>query len=179
MKHKHTIIIALSSILLLSLLFSGCAAVPHYTTDLDSPFTSLDWASTPEDMYQLEGTEPVTYDSIYQGVTYTYPKEYKGHPGTIKYMFDDQEALMCVAWTYSSDSSEELLSLYEEVHQELVNQFGESGYNVAADTNTGDVWYRNDGDVLIMTMLTDTNKALQYSYLNPVVSKEQMEKAAK
>ena len=69
-----------------------------------------------------------------------------------------------------------LVSLYDEINTYTLDKFGESGYNPQNSTNYGNVWYREEGNIIISTMLTSTNKALQYAYLNPVVSSDSPDK---
>ena len=58
---------------------------------------------TLDDIQALEGDSGESYDSVYDGTTYTYEKEYDGLKGTIKYMFDDKEKLVCLSWMYETD----------------------------------------------------------------------------
>ena len=136
----------------------------------DCPFTELNWDSTTEDMTAAEGENYSTYDSLYGGLCYTYPKEYEGHSGTVKYMFDAENRLMSVAWAYSAETAEELEALYETISAATVEQYGESGYDAGGVGNYGGVWYRENGDIILTTMVTTENKALQYAYLHPLVS---------
>lgn len=147
-------------------LFCGCGS--GQTAKLpDCPFSELTWESTVKDMEQTEGTEHETYDSVYGGTTYTYEKEYLGVCGTVKYMFDENEALASIAWAYGSEDADELYRLYETIHEDVVTAHGESGYNTDKETNYGDVWYLEDGNIIISAMVTDSQKALQFAYLSP------------
>lgn len=143
-----------------------------------APFTDVTWKVGTEEMTASMGEALKTYDSIYGGTTYVYNTSYEGRDGVIKYMYDDKDALMCVAFTYVPETADEVLSLYEEIHSSLEKELGESGYKADHDTNYGDVWYRDEGDIIISCMITSEQNSLQYSYLNPVVSKYQMEEAA-
>lgn len=145
---------------------------------LDAPFTEATWASTKDDLGALEGVATNTYDSIYGGTTYVYESSLEGRAGSIKYMFDDKNALMCVAFTYLPETSDEVMDLYNTLHESLVAKLGESEYQAEHDTNYGDVWYREEGDIVISCMVTSEQNSLQFSYLNPIVSKYQMEAAA-
>lgn len=153
---------------------TGCGKTADETRTPDCPFTTATWDATPEDVIELENSEHRTYESVYMGQTYTFSKEYLGRPGTIKYMFDDQDALKCVAWAYSGDINDlqSLQTLYDEIHSMLVEKYGESGYNTDAATSGGDVWYFETGNILVSTMITTDATALQYSYLHPDVSHE-------
>lgn len=168
MKHTIHLFPIILTALFLGFSLSGCQKEAG-----DFPFTSLTWESGYEDMIALEGSDHDTYDSVYEGTTYTYAKEYLGRSGTIKYMFDSEDALMCVAWAYGTDSTEELDEVYQTIHQQLVKAYGDSGYHPAHDTNYGDVWYLESGDILISAVTTESQKALQYAYLNPAVSNQE------
>lgn len=133
----------------------------------DCPFSDLKWASSVKDMEKAEGTDHETYDSVYGGTTYTYDKEYQGVSGTVKYMFDEDEKLASIAWAYGSENADELYQLYEAIHADVVAAHGESGYTTEKETNYGDVWYLEDGNIIISTMVTDSQKALQFAYLSP------------
>ena len=139
---------------------------------LQCPFSELTWDSTYDDMVKLEGQTDDTYDSVYGGICYKYPKSYENKAGTIKYMFDDKNQLMCIAWTYNSQDSDELYSLYNTINASINDTYGESNYNTEKETNYGNVWYLEGGHITLSTMITDTNKALQYAYINPANSKE-------
>lgn len=137
---------------------------------LDCPYTSLGWESSLEDVITAEGDGFSTYDSVYGGLCYTYPKEYNGLQGTVKYMFDDKEKLVSVAWAYHTDDADALLTLYETICASVESSYGESGYHTGSVGNYGDVWYLESGDIILSSMSTDELMALQYSYLHPSVS---------
>ena len=175
MNKNHKKIYCLFFTLLAALALTGCGGKGSKTLP-DCPFSELKWASCIKDMEKTEGKEYDTYDSVYGGTTYTYDKEYQGVTGTVKYMFDDKKQLACIAWAYSSESTEELYQLYETIHQEVVSAHGESGYNTDKETNYGDVWYLDDGNIIISTMVTESQKALQFAYLSPEQSTAQEDK---
>lgn len=154
------------------LLFTACKADTASKEELDvvSPFTEITWEDDFEDVTNLEGDNYESYDSVYGGTTYTFPKEYLNLDGTIKYMFDGEGKLMCVAWSYGSNNLDSLTELYDEIHSDVEATYGESGYNANASTNFGDVWHLDGGNIILSVMNTNTQKALQYSYVNPVVS---------
>ncbi len=148
-----------------------------------APFSEAAWTSSVNDMEVLEGKaagETSSYKSIYGGTTYSYPKEYLGREGTIKYMFDDKDALMSLAWAYGSEDENELYTLYDEINQSVNDVYGESGYHANSNaSNYGNVWYLASGDIVLSTMITSDNKALQYAYLNPAVSNTEKQPEAK
>ena len=157
----------LAALLLLCTL-TGCGQKEN--SSFDCPFIELNWDSTIEDMTAAEGDGYSTYDSLYGGLCYTYPKEYEGCSGTVKYMFDGENRLMSVAWAYSAETAEELDALYKKINTSTIEKYGESGYDAGGVGNYGGVWYREKGDIILTTMSTAENKALQYAYLHPLVS---------
>lgn len=172
LKKKTTLKRLLFTLTVMSLLFilTACGQNKEQEPVLDCPFTELEWNSTIDDMTAVEGQDYSTYDSLYGGLCYTYPKEYEGCSGTVKYMFDDENRLMSVAWAYSAETAEELQDLYETISTSVTEKHGESGYTAGGVGNYGGVWYRENGDIILTTMATTENKALQYAYLHPLVS---------
>ncbi len=166
-KNKNPLL-SLTAILLLLCILTSCGK--EQGPVFDCPFTGLDWNSTTDDMIASEGENYSTYDSLYGGLCYTYPKEYEGRSGTVKYMFDAENRLMSVAWTYSAETAEELQMLYDSISASVTSKYGESGYDAGGVGNYGGVWYRENGDIIITTMATSETKALQYAYLHPLVS---------
>ena len=156
-------------------LFAGCGSKGS-DSQPDCPFSELKWSSSVKDMEKIEGSDYKTYDSVYGGMTYTYPKEFKGSAGTVKYMFDDKKQLAGISWAYGSEDTDELYGLYEDIHSDLVDTYGDSGYNTDKETNYGDVWYREDGNIIISTMVTDSQKALQFAYVSPEQSTAEADK---
>lgn len=174
---KQTRKIAFLLILAFSTIFvPGCQK-----REMKCPFTTITWNSTLADIVALEGECEEFYDSVYDGTTYTYPKEYDGLGGTIKYMFDDKERLVCMSWLYESDDSEDLKATYDKIHDETEDVLGESGYQFNSDkfaavANPNDVWYLEGGNVILTMVDTSEVKALQYTFLHPDVSSERPEK---
>ncbi len=171
---RQKIFIVITGILLL---FStaACGGKDTAQKTVVCPFTEMAWDASADDVISAEtggesGAGPSTYDSVYGGTCYTFPKEYNGLLGTIKYMFDAEEKLMCVAWAYGCSDADELLSLYESINDSVNEKYGESGYAADHPGNYGNVWYLETGDIVLTTMITTENKALQYAYLHPAVS---------
>lgn len=150
-------------------LVTGCGSTTSAVLP-DCPFSDLKWTSSVSEMEKTEGSSYVAYDSVYGGTTYTYTKNYKKKEGTVKYMFDDKEQLASIAWAFGSDNADELYELYESIHAEVVAAYGESGYNTEKETNYGDVWYLDDGNIILSTMLTNDQKALQFAFVSPAQS---------
>lgn len=176
MKISHllvSIILATSSFLLMA---CGPDTASKEEGLVVNPLTEITWENDLEDVIKLEGEEYKSYASVYNGTTYTFPKEYLNLEGTIKYMFDQDGVLMCVAWAYGSDSIDILADLYDEIHSDVKDLYGESGYNPNSSTNFGDVWRLDGGHIILSVMDTNTQKALQYSYQNPLASNDTQSK---
>lgn len=157
--------------LLILMSTSACGRKKEETASI-CPFAEVFWEDTIDDILHTEGTAYSTYDSVYGGTCYTFPKEYEGYNGTIKYMFDGENQLMCVAWAYGCESEKELLELYDTINTSVNGIYGESSYGANHPGNYGNVWYLESGDIVLTTMITSENKALQYAYLHPLVSKD-------
>lgn len=137
---------------------------------VNCPFTDIYWESTVENVISEEGENFSTYDSVYGGLCYTYPKEFNGYTGTVKYMFNEKDELMSVAWAYNAKDTDELTALYDTINASVNELYGESGYSANGVGNYGNVWYLESGDIILSTMVTTENIALQYAYLHPDVS---------
>lgn len=169
--------------------------VPEKETEAECPFTTIKWGATLDDITKLEGDYLETYDSSYKGTTYTYNKKFGDLDGIIKYMFDDKDKLVGMAWTYVSEDAKDVESVYEKIHTDAEELLGESGYdfgkeelnkklqdneeelNASGMTSTmTDVWYREEGNVTMNAVITEDVKAVQYTFLHPDVSQEDPEK---
>lgn len=172
MKHSHAFFSVSLTLLFTASVLVGCGKNQSTDTQpVDScPFSKLDWDSTVDDMTSEEGSDYTTSDSIYGGTAYTYSKSCYDTDGSVKYMFDENNNLMSIAWSCSSDTSKELENLYDQIQNDLTDTYGESGYNLENKTTLGDVWYPEGGDIVLSAVTTDAQMLLQYSYLNPQVS---------
>lgn len=164
---KKSFCLVLISVLCLST-FHGCAAKKEVTC----PFTGMTWENTLEEIQAAEGELINSYDSIYQGTTYEYSKEYQGMEGTIKYIFDSEDKLMSMAWLYIPESGEDLEHVYELLVEETTSSYGESGFGSQQTGAKGQVWYLDGGNILIAVMSTGVNEAIQYQFFHPEVSSE-------
>lgn len=160
-------------IMLLSIsCFGGCAK-----KEVTCPFTEITWEDSFEEIKALEGEDYEDGESLYYGACYNYPKEYKGVEGTIQYMFDEEDKLACMAWLYVADSSEEIEKLYQTLHDEMVDTYGEGGLDSQFDSQiNGDVWYLDGGNIIIIVSTVENYKALQFSFVSPEHSLEEPKK---
>lgn len=164
---KSVTLLLLLTTAFLSLL--GCSSAAREVT---CPFTEITWESTLEDVQALEGELQDSYYSSYKGTTYVYEKEYLGLSGSIKYMFDDEEKLMSMAWLYLPESDEELEEVYADLVKQTNKLYGKSGFDSDMTTAKGEVWYLDSGNILIGVMSTGVNEAIQYQFFHPEVSSE-------
>lgn len=160
----------LAACLLLSLPVSGCAEKKK-AEPIDCPYTDLGWDTTTDALFEAKGDYIEAYNSTYGGQTYTYNGSYLGESGIVKYMYDEDNELMSVAFAYSANDTEELQTFYEKVLAETKKNYGESDSeadNAASfGTSYGHVWRMEEGNIILSVMLTDSNKALQIAYVNP------------
>ena len=166
---KHFTKFAVSLLLTAGTLFSllGCSSA---TKEVTCPFTEITWESSLADVQALEGELQDSYYSTYKGTTYVYEKEYLGLPGSIKYMFDDEENLKSMAWMYLPESNEDLETVYADLVEQTNKLYGKSGFDSDMSTAKGEVWYLEGGNILIGVMSTGANEAIQYQYFHPDVS---------
>lgn len=146
------------------------------TQKVECPFTEITWENSLDDVLALEGDPVESYDSIYSGTTYSFNKEFNGMQGTIKYMFDDNDKLMSMAWVYIPQSKDDLENVYQSLYDETCQLYGESGFDSNTGTAKGNVWYLKDGNILIGVMSTGVNEAIQYQFFHPDVSSQKPNK---
>ncbi len=169
MKHLHKFTASLLLLTGIFLSLCGCSSVSREVT---IPFTEITWESSAEDVQALEGELQDSYYSSYKGTTYVYEKEYLGLSGSIKYMFDDEEKLMSMAWLYLPESDEDLEIVYADLVKQTNKLYGKSGFDSDMNTAKGEVWYLENGNILIGVMSTGVNEAIQYQFFHPEVSSE-------
>ena len=160
--------IGLSIVMAAGMLLTGCGK----KTAQIAPFSDATWETVESDLATLEtGEEKETYPSMYYGQTHTYAKSYLDYDGTVKYMFDDKGQLMGLAWTVVAKSEAQDQEIYKTLKDKLKKEYGDSTDRSGA-TNAGDVWYTEEGDIILIGSSTDKLKVVQCGYLNPLVSGE-------
>ena len=160
--------IGLSIALTVGMLLTGCGK----KTAQIAPFSDATWETVESDLATLEsGEEQETYPSMYYGQTHTYEKSYMGYDGIVKYMFDDEGQLMGLAWTGVANSEAQYQEIYKKLKDKLNKEYGDST-DRSGQTNAGDVWYTDEGDIILIGSSTDKLKVVQCGYLNPLVSGE-------
>ena len=158
-------------VMLIALLLTMLAGCSLKNNDINCPFSIMSWDSTTDDMIEAEGNGYDTYNSIYKGLTYTYPKEYLGKPGIIKYMYDDTGKLCKISWSYTGDNDESVMNIYRDVVEEMRKLHGES----KSDDGIGnfcEIWVSGNGTVMANAVVTNDVKVMQIAYMNPDVSKQ-------
>ena len=154
--------------LITAVALSGCS---KGSSNIGCPFSELSWDDSYDEMIKIEGEQYETYDSIYKGTTYTYPKEYLGNPGMIKYMYDDAGKLCNVSWSYTGDDADEVLTVYRAVCDDTVNTHGPS----TSDDGIGnycEIWAAENGTVMANAVITNDTKVMQIAYMSADVSKQ-------
>ena len=147
---------------------SGCSATG---AEMNCPFTELTWDSSKDDMTALEGNLFDSYDSIYNGITYTYPKEYLGNGGMIKYMYDGSGKLCNVSWSFTGEGEDSVMKVYRDVCGEMEKLHGKSR-NDDGVGNYCEIWTSNGGTVMASAVITNDTKVMQIAYMNPEISKQ-------
>ena len=161
-------ITALISVIILIASLTGCSGT---STAMNCPFTELSWNDTAEDMIAAEGNLFETYDSIYKGLTYTYPKEYLGNIGMIKYMYDPDGKLCNVSWSFTGEDEDSVMKVYRDVCNEMKKLHG-SSTNDDGIGNYCEIWTSNSGTVMASAVITNDTKVMQIAYMNPEISKQ-------
>ena len=164
--YRHIARLAIPVISLL--LICGCG---KSASKINCPFTDMSWEATPDDMIALEGNEYDTYDSIYKGLTYTYPKDYLGNAGMIKYMYDGSGKLCNVSWSYTGEDEESVMNVYNAVVEEMKKLHGESK-NDDGVGNYCEMWVSDGGTVMANAVVTNDAKVMQIAYMSAEVSKQ-------
>ena len=161
----------------LTLLLAGLLSACGEKKAIDCPFTDLGWETTIDELFEAEGECEEPYASTYGGLVYTYPASYMGYDGVIKYMYDENDVLMSVAFAYGSEQdaeleAEELNEFYDKLAADIEKDHGKSSYDTNKPTNYGKVWELKEGHIILSVMLTESNKALQIAYVNPLNNEE-------
>jgi hypothetical protein len=160
---------ALPVLLSFLILLTGCQSGKDAVI---APFSTATWDTTIDDVLEMAGDDYTTTDSVYGGDCYIVPGTYLDHEGSIKYMYDEDDALMCVAFTYSDSDTDAISDLYDEICGDVTDTYGESIHTQSHYSNSGDKWVREDGNILLMRLSTENASALQYSYLHPSISRD-------
>ncbi len=137
-----------------------------------SPFTELSWNASVDDMVKAEGDGYETYDSIYQGTTYTYSKKYLEKEGQIKYMYDGNGKLCNVSWSYTGETPDSVMTVYRDVCKDTEKIHGKSTSDDGVG-NYGQVWNTAGGTVMANAVITNDVRVMQIAYMSKEVSKMQ------
>jgi hypothetical protein len=169
MRNKKFTHILLTVVLLFTLL-SGCG---KQTGDKAvAPFSDATWNYTVDDVKEMAGDDYTTTDSVYGGDCYILPGTYMDYDGSVKYMFDDDDALVCIAFACTNSDPDKISELYEKINKDVTDTYGEGTHTAKHSSNSGDKWIRDEGNILLLVLSTDDASALQYSYLHPSVSRD-------
>ena len=158
---------------LVFILIFSCLTACKKAQEIKCPFTEITWENTLDDIKALGGVLNETVDSAYEGDTYDVKATYNDLDGTVQYMFDADDKLVCMAFNYTSDDATALNEAYKNLLAETESTYGESGYHYELATSGGHVWYSDDGNIILFYISTDEVKTLQYSYKHPDVSEKE------
>lgn len=165
MKQFHSRSFSILLLIVFVLISFGCGK--DIETTPVSPFSDATWDDTAKEILAYEGDDCTTYDSVYGGLCYTYPKTYEGRQGTIKYMLDEEECLKSIAFTFSAENEQDLYGFFELIEESINTK---TPFDTDKSTGSGHIWYRKEGNIVLSLMITSDLKALQYAYLHPDVS---------
>ena len=156
-----------------SFILCACSRV---SGPVDAPFApGISWDLDSARLEAVWGKCDAPYTSIYNGLTYSYPCEYLGRDGTVKFMFSDKGRLASVAWTFLTDSEEELNSVYTEVENAEKEKNGAGNVSESSGA-VGNVWYTKDKDILLTSVGVNGSYGFQYSYISRDFSKRNLAK---
>lgn len=160
-------------IILIAVLSASCLTACKKDKPVKCPFTNITWENTLADIKALDSELNTTVDSAYEGVTYDVASTYNDKEGTIQYMFDANDKLVCMAWNYTADDAQDLQKVYKELLAQTEEEYGESGYHYELASSGGHVWYSDNGNIILFYISTNDVKTVQYSYKHPDVSEKE------
>lgn len=163
MKRK---IITIAALMLMALLLCACGKANSF----DCPFSDAEWTMSPEALKSAKGEPVEIYASVYGGDTYIYPCNYLGNDGNIKYMFSEDGQLASIAWSLAGEN-EEIERVFNEIDRAETKLRGKSEFSSKNDATNGNVWYLDDGDVMVSRITANGSSALQYAYIAKDFSK--------
>lgn len=166
MNKKRITTLILAFTMMASLMLTACGSKSPAVCFL----TDLTWESSVDDMIAAEGEEFDSYASVYNGLTYIYPKTYQTKDGDIKYMFDDKGKLCNVAWSYEGETGDDVLEIYNQIVSSVMAERGE-GENHDGVNTYGRVWKTDNGSIVISAVTTTGANFLQLSFMSKEVSK--------
>lgn len=170
MKKKHIISLPLILLMFLTLFLflTGCSGGK---TAIGCPFTELSWNDSKKDMEKIEGEPLETYDSIYNGTTYTYSKKYLEKDGVVKYMYDDKDQLCNVAWSYTGETAEDVIEVYKNVCSDTEKKYG-TGTSDDGVGNYCQMWITDSETIMANAVITNDVTVMQIAYMSSKVSKQ-------
>lgn len=167
MKNKYLVL--LISTIVSILILCGCSKNAADSPQI--PYSDITFPATAQNVFDSEGSDYETYESIYEGTTYTYVKNYMDNNGTVKYMCNQNDEVMNIAWTYACDNGTDIMILYNKILSSLESENGKSTQNSDGVNNYAQVWKLDTGNIILSAVITNDSKMLQIAYLSPEVSK--------
>ena len=80
-------------------------------------------------------------------------------------MTGKNEELMNIAWAYTSEDSNDINTLYNQLLEELKKTYGDSE-NSDGVNNLVEIWKLDDGHIILSAVDTSEIKALQLAFLS-------------
>lgn len=163
MKHFNKPFYLLFAIFSCCSLLCGCAE-----KEVTCPFTEANWENTSEEILALEPELTEGGESSYYGDSYIGPKTYQDLAGTIQYMFDEDGKLALIQWSYKAATADDAQTLYQTLHRDLEDKYGEGDFNSKFSSSIGgDVWYLENGNIILMYAEVSDYQAVQLSFVSP------------
>ena len=169
MKMKKKMLHVITAALVLSAVLLTCACGGE-KGGFDCPFSQVEWTVTPEALTSALGEPEEKYASVYGGETYVYAGDYLGEHGSVKYMFSEEGRLASMAWSLTGEP-EEIGRVLKELNDAETGLRGESGFRSDNSAANGNVWYLDEGDIMLTGVTVNGTAALQYAYIAREFSK--------
>ncbi len=150
-------------IALTALVLTACG---KETSSVDIPFSTLSFNSTIEDMTEAFG-EAENTDKSYIGTSYCYSSAYMDKDSEVRYSFDEDDKMGSITWLYESADGEEIKEVYNDIHKELEETYGQSGENTNDATQMADIWRLPEGNVTLVAVVSSDYNGIMYTYLSP------------
>ena len=159
-------LITIAAAMLIAVLLCACGKANSF----ECPFSDAEWTMSPGELSSVMGEPVEIYASVYGGDTYIYPCDYLGSQGNVKYMFSESGQLASIAWSLAGENAE-IEQVFNEINRAETKLRGKSEFSSKNDATNGNVWYLDDGDVMISRITANGSSALQYAYIAKDFSK--------
>jgi len=132
----------------------------------DIPFTDLTFETSYDEMVESLG-QPEKETSSYLGTSYCYSSDYTMDGSEVRYTFDEDGNMASLSWLYESEEGEEVTAIYNDLHKQLENNYGETGEATNDVTQLSDIWRLETGNITLIALVSSEYNAVMYTYLSP------------